>query len=605
MASWPGSRLAADEVDAAARVALGQRLQAIADILLGPDTRVGTTNEAPRPELQLELLVQAVQRDCSPDRAWLLCTAVFGAYPTAEDVRASMRALQLGTPAEGRAWLLQAASRTEAALVEQRERTAMEEARSRRAATWAGVATRHPLIGRAGRTVLSETRRRPELHRVARFGWHRFMVLRNGVRKVGVRMRRHSSPPGEPVPTPSWDPELGGRQADDLQLVTEHVVVHADDSARRNLHTGIQQVVRRTLPIWRRSHSVVPVAWMKSNAGWRHLSSAERSRVFFWGRGDPDQADAALVSALVVPWRTVIVLLETPSTRACERLAAIAQYSGNAVVAVGYDCIPVISADLVPWEESERFARYLSVLKYAARIAGISNTATAEFAGFGGALQAQGLPAPAVFGCLLPAEAAPAALEPPPHVEDIRSAAPVVLCVGLEPRKNPLALLYAAERLWREDVDLELRFVAGRGWGEEALRRIAELTAQGRRVSISTALTDAELASAYRDARCTVFVSLDEGYGLPVAESLATGTPVIATDYGSTREIAAGGGALLVDPRDDEAIVDAMLRLLTDDHLLDTLRKEITIRPVRTWQQYASDLWEGLVTPERGIDVEE
>ena len=40
-----------------------------------------------------------------------------------------------------------------------------------------------------------------------------------------------------------------------------------------------------------------------------------------------------------------------------------------------------------------------------------------------------------------------------------------------------------------------------------------------------------------------VFPSVHEGYGLPVAESLALGTPVITTEYGSTAEIAAGGGA--------------------------------------------------------------
>ena len=137
------------------------------------------------------------------------------------------------------------------------------------------------------------------------------------------------------------------------------------------------------------------------------------------------------------------------------------------------------------------------------------------------------------------------------------------------------------------------------GMGPRSFSASRRARGASARVSISTTLTDAELASAYRQARCSVFVSMHEGYGLPVAESLAFGTPVIATDYGSTREIATGGGVLLVDPRDDEALVDGMRRLITDDDLLDSLHRQIANRPVRTWQEYASDLWEGLVAPER------
>jgi glycosyltransferase involved in cell wall biosynthesis len=103
---------------------------------------------------------------------------------------------------------------------------------------------------------------------------------------------------------------------------------------------------------------------------------------------------------------------------------------------------------------------------------------------------------------------------------------------------------------------------------------------------------------AYRTARFSVLPSLHEGYGLPVAESLAWGTPVITTSYGSTQQVASSGGALLIDPRDDEALVHAMRRLLTDDHLLRTLQQQARNRPTRTWEQYASELWDHLVRPE-------
>lgn len=97
---------------------------------------------------------------------------------------------------------------------------------------------------------------------------------------------------------------------------------------------------------------------------------------------------------------------------------------------------------------------------------------------------------------------------------------------------------------------------------------------------------------AYAGARFTVFPSLHEGYGLPVAESLAYGTPVITSSYGSTAEIAAAGGCVLVDPRDDDQLVAAMRRLLTDDAELERLRGEARGRPVWTWEQYAAQVWD-------------
>jgi glycosyltransferase involved in cell wall biosynthesis len=120
------------------------------------------------------------------------------------------------------------------------------------------------------------------------------------------------------------------------------------------------------------------------------------------------------------------------------------------------------------------------------------------------------------------------------------------------------------------------------------------------------AVTDEELWQTLRAARFSVFLSLHEGFGLPVAESLACGTPCLTTDYGSTREIADGGGALVADPHDDRAIAEQMRRLLTDDDLVQELEEQARRRPVRTWDDYARELWTALApTPEDPEDPEE
>jgi glycosyltransferase involved in cell wall biosynthesis len=169
-----------------------------------------------------------------------------------------------------------------------------------------------------------------------------------------------------------------------------------------------------------------------------------------------------------------------------------------------------------------------------------------------------------------------------------------------EPRKNHLAVLHAAELLWREGLAFRLCFVGGRAWGSDDFgRRVAELSGAGRPIDVFSGVDDEFLAAAYELSRFSVFPSFNEGFGLPVGESLALGTPVITANYGSMAEIAAGGGALTVDPRDDHEIADAMRRLLTDDGLLEQLEKEARQRPSRTWDDYARETWSVLVGDDR------
>jgi glycosyltransferase involved in cell wall biosynthesis len=121
--------------------------------------------------------------------------------------------------------------------------------------------------------------------------------------------------------------------------------------------------------------------------------------------------------------------------------------------------------------------------------------------------------------------------------EGPRADGEYVLAVGtLEPRKNLARVIEAAERL-----GVELRVVGARGWGAVDVR--------GANVTWSGRVDDAELARLYRGARCLVYPSLYEGFGIPILEAMACGTPVVTSRGGATEEIA-GGAAVLVDPLD-------------------------------------------------------
>jgi glycosyltransferase involved in cell wall biosynthesis len=111
-----------------------------------------------------------------------------------------------------------------------------------------------------------------------------------------------------------------------------------------------------------------------------------------------------------------------------------------------------------------------------------------------------------------------------------------VLAVGtLEPRKNLPRVVLAAER-----AGVDVRVVGGAGWGD---------------VDVQSAgfVSDEELARLYRGATCLVYPSLYEGFGLPVLEAMASGTPVVTSEQSAPAELA-GDAAILVNPLDVDAI---------------------------------------------------
>lgn len=395
-----------------------------------------------------------------------------------------------------------------------------------------------------------------------------------------------------------------GTPTAEMDVVEDAVVVDVDFCATNDHHTGIQRVVRETVPRWVRDHELLLVGWTTASGALRRLGPHETDRVLRWdavqsaGSAVPTSTRAdQRPGRLVVPWNSTVVLPENPEPQRCPAIAAMAEHSGNVVTAIGYDCIPVVSPELIHPGLPDRFARYLTVIKHATAVAGISTSATEEFRGFADMMPSQGLTGPRVVEVALPVEV-PAHDGPAPAAEE----PPLVMSVGsFEPRKNQLAVLHAAERLWREGHRFSLRFIGGGGWRTEFDAEMNRLAAAGRDVQVAVRITDQELWQTYRRARFSIFASLHEGYGLPVAESLAYGTPALTTDYGSTAEIAAEGGALTVDPRDDDALLAAMRRLLTDDALITELQRAARARPTRTWDDYAAELWDVLAVRPQGV----
>ncbi|WP_449385571.1 glycosyltransferase family 4 protein [Cellulomonas soli] len=382
----------------------------------------------------------------------------------------------------------------------------------------------------------------------------------------------------------------------EVRIVSDGTVVDVHHTAHTALATGIQRVARETARRWSAEHSCTLVAWIDDFDAMRELTPFETARI----TGEPlpeATGDSPGSPAIVVPWRVTYVLPElVADRRRNQRLLALARHTPTRTGVIGFDCIPMTSGDTSDEGVPDFFADHLATVRHFDRITTISEAAGREYGGWRTMLGAIGMQGPLIEPILLPSEAPPvdeSALERARHrflVGDL----PMVLCVGThEPRKNHGAVLHAAEVLWREGVEFSLTFVGGHSWrGQDFTRRLSELQAAGRAVESASGVDDELLWAAYRLARCTIFPSFNEGFGLPVAESLSAGTPAITSDYGSMREIAADGGALLVDPRDDASVTDALRRLLdASDGTRDELATAALARPRRTWDDYAAESW--------------
>jgi len=166
---------------------------------------------------------------------------------------------------------------------------------------------------------------------------------------------------------------------------------------------------------------------------------------------------------------------------------------------------------------------------------------------------------------------------------------PFFLFVGTpEPRKNLVRLLQAFEVLVRDDqLPHRLVLIGGRGWKTAALMRALRHSPVRDRVVCPGFVSDAELRLWYAAAAAFVYPSLEEGFGLPPLEAMASGTPVIASATSAFPEVV-GDAGVLVAPTDVGAIARAMHRCATDSALSHRLRAAGPRRARRfSWQTTA------------------
>jgi glycosyltransferase involved in cell wall biosynthesis len=165
-----------------------------------------------------------------------------------------------------------------------------------------------------------------------------------------------------------------------------------------------------------------------------------------------------------------------------------------------------------------------------------------------------------------------------------------LLFVGtIEPRKNLARLLAAFERVRSAGLTDALVIVGKRGWLYDDFFAALEVSPAREAVLFPGYVRDADLAAVCAGAQVLVLPSEYEGFGLPVLEAMACGTPVVCSNASSLPEVA-GDAALLFAPMDVDAITATLERVLTDADLRADLRARGLSQAAHfSWQRAAQE----------------
>ena len=159
---------------------------------------------------------------------------------------------------------------------------------------------------------------------------------------------------------------------------------------------------------------------------------------------------------------------------------------------------------------------------------------------------------------------------------------PFVLWVGtIEPRKNIPTLLQAMQQV----PEIPLVLVGPKGWESDLQSAIEPIR---ERVKIIGEVDEATKHIWYKAASVFCFPSLMEGFGLPIAEAMSHGTPVVTSSTTATSEVA-GEAALLIDPKSADAIAESIKEILGKPEIAKELSKKGLERAKKmTWENTAS-----------------
>jgi glycosyltransferase involved in cell wall biosynthesis len=376
-----------------------------------------------------------------------------------------------------------------------------------------------------------------------------------------------------------------------------HVLMLVGDTIGKRRRTGIQRVVIETA---RSLAGLVPfdlVSWDSLEGRLRFLDLDELNQMFGsgnWPTGLQLRPQARNVGRpfhehLQAPESTWLLTPEVGwheihGIETTARATAHCQAWGGRTAAIFYDLIPIKNP--VYSGAAEQHEAYLAELTRADLIIPISETAGRDLADL---WRDRGIaPYPPIRSLLLPDGRGESLSRP-------TTARPASRIIGLfgtvEPRKRQVEFIEAMAAARRRSAEAARWQVVVVGSVHHAVTKsFKALVHRYEWLSHHDYVSDEVLTGLLGSVDFTVFASEDEGYGLPISESLAAGAPCLCANFGSMAEIAVGGGCMTVDVRDSAALEDAVVSLCENPSVLAELRSEIAARRFTSWTDYASSI---------------
>lgn len=166
----------------------------------------------------------------------------------------------------------------------------------------------------------------------------------------------------------------------------------------------------------------------------------------------------------------------------------------------------------------------------------------------------------------------------------------IILSAGaIQKRKNISRLVEAFESV---DANWRLVLIGSDGFGAEEIRARIERSPARERIVLPGYVSPVDLAAWYARASIFAFPSLDEGFGMPLLEAMAAGTPILTSNRSALVEVA-GDAALLADPEDVDALAEGLRRLTEDAGLRQDLAARGHARAkLFTWEKAVNETWD-------------
>ncbi|MGB3676850.1 MAG: hypothetical protein WA988_20665, partial [Candidatus Nanopelagicales bacterium] len=278
----------------------------------------------------------------------------------------------------------------------------------------------------------------------------------------------------------------------DLELLRD-IVIDPTLTSQRGYHTGIQRVVREVVPRWAVKNPLHLMIWGGKSEAFRPPTEAETWRVMeFQPRQDkiPGHGVKVVPSKICVPWNTTVIAPEpTSPIRRAEALACMAEWSNNELATVFYDFIMYIFPEAFKHDSRVTLSDYIPAVRGSTRISAISESVGADVRHYAATISNAGMPEPQVGAQVLPVEALQMSESEYtaniPRVVGVPGL-PVVLAVAsIEPRKNHIMTMRAAEKLWREGIAFQLVIIGWGQWGADGvLEEYERLQQKGRPIRL-------------------------------------------------------------------------------------------------------------------------